>query len=124
MVAILILALGLTFIFGGKIDSVIIDKDRCFLEIHKTSVICCTRKKVYDLSRVHNVRAVKKGHDGINFYTLHYVIQAEFRNEPPIKLLESSKKDKIVQQALLIRNYLGMFTTEAQLQIYDISTRV
>ena len=113
MVAILILILGMTFICGGKIDSVIVDKERGFLEIHKTSVICCTSKKVRDLQSVKNIRAIKKGHDGVNFYTLHYVIQAEFRNEPPIKLLESSKRDKIIQQALLIRNYLGMFTTEA-----------
>ena len=54
------------------------------------------KKKVYDLSRVINIRAVKKGHDGVNFYTLHYVIQAEFRDEPPIKILESSKRDKII----------------------------
>ena len=116
--------LGMIFIYGGKIESVVFDKEKCFLEIHKRSIICLNSKRVYDLTRVSNIRCVKKGHDGVNFYTLHYVLQAEFRNEPPIKLLESSKREKIVQQALLIRNFMGMFTTEAQLQIYDVSTRV
>ena len=96
MVAILVILLGLVFMYGGKIESVVIDKEKCFLELHKRSVICLNNKKVYDLSRVSNVRCVKKGHDGINFYTLHYVIQAEFRNEPPIKILESSKREKII----------------------------
>lgn len=124
MIAVVIILLGLTFLYGGKVESVVIDKDRYLLELHRRSVICLNNKKVYDLSRVSNIRCVKKGHDGINFYTLHYVIQAEFANEPPIKILESSKRDKIVQQSLLIRNFLGMFTCEAQLNIYDISTRI
>ena len=120
----MICLLGLVFLYGGKVESVVIDNDKCFLELHNRSIICLNRKRVFDLSRISNIRAVKKGHDGVNFYTLHYVIQAEFRNEPPIKILESSKRDKIVQQTLLIRNFLGMFTAESQLQIYDISTRI
>ena len=120
----LILLLGLVFVYAGKIESVVIDKSTNFLEMHKRSIICLNKKRVYDLTGVTNVRCVKKGHDGVNFYTLHYIIQAEFRNTPPIKILESSKREKIVQQTLLIRNFLGMFTAESQLQIYDISTRI
>ena len=88
--------LGFIFCYGGKIESVVIDKEKCFLELHKRNIICINQKKVFDLSRVTNIRCVKKGHDGVNFYTLHYVIQAEFRNEPPLKILESSKREKIV----------------------------
>jgi len=96
MVAVIVILLGLIFLYGGKVESVVIDKDRRLLELRKRSIICLVNKKVYDLSRVNNIRCVKKGHDGVNFYTLHYVIQAEFPNEPPIKVLESSKRDKIV----------------------------
>ena len=109
----MICILGIIFLYGGKVESVIIDKDKCFLELHKRSIICLNNKRVFDLSRVSNIRAVKKGHDGVNFYTLHYVIQAEFRNEAPIKILESTKRDKIIQQTLLIRNFLGMFTSQS-----------
>jgi len=113
LVAVIVLLLGIIFVYGGKIESVVVDKDRCLLELHKRSIICMNNKKVYDLSQVKNIRCVKKGHDGVNFYTLHYVIQAEFSNEAPIKILESSKREKIVQQTLLIRNFLGMFTSES-----------
>ncbi len=96
MVAIAIMLLGFVFLWGGKIESVVVDKERCLLELHKRSIICLNSKKVYDLSKVSNIRCVKKGHDGVNFYSLHYVIQAEFRNQAPIKILESAKRDKIV----------------------------
>ena len=80
MIAIMIMLLGFVFLYGGKIESVVIDKEKCFLELHKRSIICCNKKRVFDLSRVQNIRCVKKGHDGVNFYTLHYIIQAEFKN--------------------------------------------
>jgi hypothetical protein len=79
-VAIAVMVLGFVFLWGGKIESVIVDKERCLLELHKRNIICLNSKKVYDLSKVSNIRCVKKGHDGVNFYSLHYVIQAEFRN--------------------------------------------
>ena len=89
--------LGLIFILGGKVESVVIDKEKCFLELHKRNIVCMNKKVCHDLTSVNNIRAVKKGHDGVNFYTLHYVIQAEFRDKPPLKILESSKREKIVQ---------------------------
>ena len=122
--AIAILLLGFIFMYGGKVESVVIDKNKLFLELHKRNIFCLNKKKVFDLTKVTNIRCVKKGHDGVNFYTLHYTIQAEFRGQAPIKILESSKREKIVEQTLLIRNFLGMFTAESQLHIYDLSTRV
>ena len=88
--------IGLIFLYGGKVESIILDKPRGVLEIQKRSIICLKNKRGYDLTQVENVRCVKKGHDGFNFYTLHYVIQAEFRNEAPVKLLESRQREKIV----------------------------
>lgn len=112
-VAIAILVLGFVFIYGGKIDSVVIDKSTLLMELHKRNMFCLNRKKVFDLTKVTNIRCVKKGHDGVNFYTLHYTIQAEFRGQAPVKILESSKREKIIEQTLLIRNFLGMFTAES-----------
>lgn len=59
------------------------------MEVTKTSIFCIPKKKVDDLHLVHNIRGIKKGHEGVNFYTLHYVIVAEFRNKPSIKIMES-----------------------------------
>lgn len=74
MIAVVILLLGLAFLYGGKVESVVIDKETCLIELRNTSIICLTRKKAFDLSKVTNIRCVKKGHEGFNFYTLHYVI--------------------------------------------------
>ena len=52
MIAFGIMALGFVFLYGGKIESVVIDKDKCFLELHKRSILCCNKKRVFDLSRV------------------------------------------------------------------------
>ena len=87
--ALIIFVLGFTFMYGGKVESVVIDKRLNLLELLSTSIFCCTKRSVYSLKDLTNVRAVKKGHDGVNFYTLHYTIQAEFRNARPVKILES-----------------------------------
>ena len=79
----------------------IIDKNRSLLEVCSTNIFCISKKRVDDLHQVHNIRGIKKGHEGINFYTLHYVIVAEFRNRPPVKLLESTNRRKIVKQVSL-----------------------
>lgn len=124
LIAVGIFFFGMIFCCGGKIESTVIDREKRFLELHKRNIICMNKKRVFDLTRVTNIRVVKKGHDGLNFYTVHFTIQAEFHQQAPIKILESKNREKIVQQALLIRNFLGMFTLESQLHIYDSSTRV
>ena len=97
MVAVFILILGFVFLYAGKIESVVIDKERSLLEVMKTSIFCCVDKKVDDLHQVHNIRGIKKGHEGVNFYTVHYVIVAEFRNKPAVKIMESQNREKIVK---------------------------
>ena len=98
VVALGIFILGFIFIYAGKIESVIIDKDRSLLEVSKTSIFCAQKKQVDDLHHVHNIRGIKKGHEGVNFYTIHYVIYAEFRNKPPIKIMDSQNRRKIIKQ--------------------------
>ena len=90
----------------------------------KTSIFCCVDKKVDDLHQVHNIRGIKKGHEGVNFYTVHYVIVAEFRNKPAVKIMESQNREKIIKQLVMVRNFLGLFCTENEVQIIDQSTRI
>jgi len=89
LIALIIIMLGFSFICAGKVESVVLDKHRNVLELQKTNPICLTKRRGHSLSQVHNIRAFKKGHDGVNFYTLHYIIQAEFRASPPVRILES-----------------------------------
>ena len=89
MVAILIMGLGFVFCWGGKVEMFIIDKRLNTLELRTTNMLCCSKRQIFNLKDVTNVRAIKKGHEGVNFYTLHYIIQAEFRGRRPVKILES-----------------------------------
>ena len=124
-VAIGIFALGFVFLYAGKIESVVIDKSKDFMEVKKTSVFCVSKTdRTPSLRDIHNIRGIKKGHEGVNFYTLHYVIYAEFRNKPSVKIMESQNRDKIVKQLVMMRNFLGMLCTESEVQIIDHSTRI
>ena len=102
----------------------VIDKTTSLLEVISTSIFCTTRKRVDDLHQVHNIRGIKKGHEGINFYTIHYVIVAEFRNKPSVKIMESQNRRKIIKQLVMVRNFLGLFCTEDEVHILDQSTRI
>ena len=79
-VAIIVFGLGIVFCYGGRVEGVVIDRREGVLELRSTSIFCQTNKKSYELKDVTEIRAVKRGHDGVNFYTLHYAIQAEFKN--------------------------------------------
>ena len=120
-----IFALGFVFLYAGKIESVVIDKSKDFMEVKKTSVFCVSKTdRTPSLRDIHNIRGIKKGHEGVNFYTLHYVIYAEFRNKPSVKIMESQNREKIVKQLVMMRNFLGMLCTESEVQIIDHSTRI
>jgi hypothetical protein len=49
------------------------------------------------MSEIIDIKAYKKGHSGVNIYTLHYKIMAEFRNLPPFKITETVQEDKCVR---------------------------
>lgn len=90
--------LGIAFLYSGKVDSVVLDKQIGLISVIRTSILCRTKRRAYDLGDVVGISVIKKGHEGINFYTLHYVIQAEFKKGRPVKILESQNKEKIVKQ--------------------------
>lgn len=64
------------------------------------------------MTDITNIVSFKKGHEGINYYTLEYTIRAEFRNHKPMVILTSTSKNKIVQQMVLVRNFIGVETRE------------
>ena len=87
---------GAIFFIAGKIETMTIDKTTGVLSINKTACFCCDNIRAFDLKEVANVRAFKKGHEGINFYTLHYAINAEFNtDEAPVKIWDSPNKKTI-----------------------------
>lgn len=49
------------------------------------------------------IKAYKKGHNGINVYTIHYKIMIEFEHYPPFKLTETGSES---HQALKLENLM------------------
>ena len=78
-------------------SSATFDKNTGLLTVKRYACFCCpTHTQAYELKEVENLRAFKKGHEGINFYTLHYTLQAEFNSEqPPVKIWDSQDEKKI-----------------------------
>lgn len=116
--------LAVAFFWAGRVTTVTLDK---FLNVVETREynLCCRRKSKYEeFSEITNVTSFKKGHEGINNYTLHYTIRVEFKHSPPMTIITSASKSKIIKQMYLIRNFVGMFTLEDNVQIIDRSTRI
>lgn len=68
-------------------------------------------KKVrrFPLDEIVDVRAYKRGHEGINVYTLHYKIMVVFRgdNIEPIKIMETAVEKKCRKQVRSFILYLS-----------------
>jgi hypothetical protein len=58
------------------------------------------------LKEITNIVSYKKGHEGINHYTLHYTIRAEFKHHAPMLILESASRSKIVKQVSYIITFI------------------
>ena len=88
--------LSLSFFVAGQIESIVFDKTLHELQMWRTSLYCVKKVKRFPLDEIADVRAYKKGHSGINVYTLHYKIVIVFRGNSiePIKLIETAKEDK------------------------------
>ena len=80
VIAAFILILGMCFVYAGKVESIEFDKPNKKMQLVKTNVFCCKFRRSYDLGDLNNVRLIKKGHDGINYYTIHYSINVEMLN--------------------------------------------
>lgn len=116
---------GLSFFAAGKVETFLIDKATGVMSLTKTACCCCNSSKAFDLKEVSNIRAFKKGHEGINFYTLHYAINVEFNtDEAPVKIWDSPNKKTIDDKMIEIRSFLGMENKQGQLKMIDVSTRI
>ena len=88
--------------YAGKVESVIFDRNKSVFQICKTSVICRQTTKSFRLSDIAQVKGIKKGHSGVNVYTMHYKIIVEFQNMPPVKILETQNRTKVIKQVRIL----------------------
>ncbi len=84
--------LDFTFIAVGRIESIVVDRKAGELQLHKTNVICLKSCERYPLADISEIKAYKKGHNGVNVYTIHYRIEIEFLNHPNFKLSETGSE--------------------------------
>ncbi len=81
--------LSFAFLYAGKIESVVFDRGNGLFQVQKTTIICRKETQNYRMKDIHQVTAYKRGHSGVNVYTVHYKMIVEFTNMPPVKILES-----------------------------------
>jgi len=112
------------FVSAGKIQTIVLDSETGLLECHDTNFFCNTKKKAHDITDIRDVRCFKRGHEGVQFYTVRYIMQVEFKKEKPLKILESGEKRKVVRQTVMIKNFLGFTCTENEVRIFDESSRL
>jgi hypothetical protein len=93
--------LSISFIYAGKIESVIFDKQKQLISLCNTSVICRKEERNFKMQDISDVKAYKKGHNGVNVYTLHFKIMIEFRNMAPLKVWETQSGTKAKKQVRL-----------------------
>lgn len=94
----ILFVLSFAFLYAGKVESVIIDKTKMTLEMWKTSILCKKEVRIYDLADVKDISGYKRGHQGVNVYTLHYNIMVDFKNGVSVKLFETQNREKIIRQ--------------------------
>lgn len=112
------------FVSAGSIRTIVFDSDVGLLEIHETNFFCNTKKKAHDITDIRDVRCFKRGHEGVQFYTVRYIMQVEFRKDKPLMILESGEKRKVVRQMVMVKNFLGFTCTENEIRIFDESSRI
>jgi hypothetical protein len=54
--------MGLVMVGSGKITTIVLDHEVKLMEFHLTNFFCNTKKKIYDMK---DIRDVKRGHEGV-----------------------------------------------------------
>ena len=65
MVAIGIVAFGLLFMYAGKVESLVIDKQAGVMTKAKTNIFCRKAQQEWAIDQIRNLRVFKRGNDGI-----------------------------------------------------------
>lgn len=74
VIALGIVIFGITFIYAGKVHTIIFDKQAGILSKIKTTIFCKKDQTDWAIDQIKNVRVFKRGHDGIQVMTIHYEV--------------------------------------------------
>lgn len=92
--------LSFVFFSAGKVESIVFDKQVQELQFWKTSLFCIKSVDRYSMDDIIDVKAYKRGHSGINVYTLHYKVMAIFKqpNTEALTIIETAIEEKCIKQ--------------------------
>jgi len=79
LTALILLVLGLVFVYSGKIQTVEINKYTQKITKTNKSVFCNIKEQSWEIQNIEGVRAFKRGHNGINIEDRHYDIMLYFK---------------------------------------------
>ncbi len=87
------------------------------------STLCCRNvEQTFNINEIRNIRILKKGHEGINVYTIHYKVVILFNDRTHISILETGDRHKARRQTYAIKTFLNGYCEDKELEIIDEST--
>ena len=93
-----LIILAFSFMYAGKVESIVFDKQLQQLQLWKTSILCLKDVQKYSMRQISGVRVYRRGHNGVNVYTIHYKINVDFKERPSLKIMETQSREKAVRQ--------------------------
>ena len=120
--AIGLLIFGLVFMFAGKIESVVFNKQVGIMSMVTTNIFCNKTSTDWALDQIKNLKVYKRGHDGVQVMTIRYEVQINFNGLPSHTILTTNNKEKAIRQLVKIKDFLGLPLNRADLKVKDEST--
>jgi len=65
LIAIAIITFGMLFMYAGKVESLVIDKQSGVMTKVKTNIFCRKAQQEWAIDQIRNLRVFKRGNDGI-----------------------------------------------------------
>ena len=98
MISIFVIIVGLSFIFAVKMERLQLLRAFDIIRLTRKNIFCFKEIIENKLSSMINVIIAKRGKDGIQNKTLHYILLINFENGNSIEVMESNSLRKVKQK--------------------------
>lgn len=117
------LVVGLIFLSASQIEVTEFNRTTKQLIVRKSNVFGQKEVEKKNLSQVTDVCIIKRGHDSIQIYTIHYILQISFLEEWLVEVLETNNLHKIKLNYVEVMTFLGKeINFDENVPIIDQST--
>jgi len=91
-------AMGLIFLYTGRVETVVFDKQKQALLMYKFNLVCAREARRIDLSDIKDVRAAKRGLERKQNHTIRYRITVRLVDGREVSFLETSNSTRVRKQ--------------------------